>query len=108
MDAPPPAPCFSAALHRRFNYDERSALLLLLPVLLVLAVVAVYPILHALYTSLFDINLTRPQLTPFVGLGNYARVLDDPRFWVAVRRTTVYTVVTVATTAAMRPLPRIG
>ena len=101
MDAPPPATSFSTALQRRFNYDERSALLLLMPVLLVLAVVAVYPILHALYTSLFDINLTRPHRTPFVGLGNYARVLDDPRFWVAVRRTTVYTVVTVATTTAM-------
>jgi multiple sugar transport system permease protein len=36
-----------------------------------------------------------------VGLGNYELVFSDPRFWVAVRRTTVYTMVTVATTVAV-------
>ncbi len=100
-DAPPPATGFPAALQRRFNYDERSALVLLLPALLVLAVIAVYPILQAFYTSLFDINLTRPHRAPFVGLGNYELVFSDPRFWVAVRRTTVYTMVTVSTTVAV-------
>ncbi len=47
-------------LGRRFGYDERSAALLLLPVFIVLLAVAVFPIVYSFYTSLFDINLTRP------------------------------------------------
>jgi multiple sugar transport system permease protein len=60
----------SRPLVRRFNYDERSALLLILPVFLVLAVVAVFPIIYSFYTSLWDINLARPLRRPFVGFDN--------------------------------------
>jgi multiple sugar transport system permease protein len=88
-------------LGRRFGYDERSAAVLLLPVFAVLIAVAVYPILYSFYTSLYDINLTRPWRRPFVGFGNYARVFADENFWIAVNRTTVYTVVTVAVTTLL-------
>ncbi len=83
------------------NYDERWAMLLVLPVMAVLAIVAVYPIVHSFYTSLYDIVLTRPHRTPFVGLANYMAIFDDARFWVAVRRTTVYTIVSVVGTTAL-------
>lgn len=88
-------------LGRHFGYDERSAALLILPVFVVLAAVAIFPIVYSLYTSLFDINLTRPSRRPFVGLGNYARVFADPNFWIAVQRTTLYTVVTVSATTVL-------
>jgi len=88
-------------LGRRVGYDERSAALLILPVFVVLAGVAIFPIVYSLYTSLFDINLTRPWRRPFVGFGNYARVFADPNFWIAVERTTVYTVVTVTVTTLL-------
>lgn len=90
-----------AALQKRFNYDSRSAVILLAPVLIVLAAVTIYPIFYSFYTSLFDINLTRPHRRPFVGFGNYLQLFDDARFWVAVSRTTVYTVVTVTATAVL-------
>lgn len=76
-------------------------MLLVLPVMAVLAIVAVYPIVHSFYTSLYDIVLTRPHRAPFVGFANYMAVFDDARFWVAVRRTTVYTIVSVVGTAAL-------
>ncbi len=85
-------------LSRKAGYDERSAAILILPVFVVLMVVALYPIIYSFYTSLFDIVLTRPWRRPFVGFGNYARIFQDPMFWVAVQRTTVYTVVTVSIT----------
>ena len=88
-------------LGRRFGYDERSAALLILPVFVVLAAIAIFPIVYSFYTSLFDINLTRPWRRPFVGFGNYARVFADLNFWVAVQRTTVYTVVTVTVTTLL-------
>ncbi len=86
---------------RRIGHDERVAYLLMAPVLIVLAIVAVFPIAHAFYTSLFDVVLTRPRAAPFVGLSNYLALFDDPRFWVAVRRTTVYTIVSVIGTATL-------
>lgn len=88
-------------LDRRFGYDERSAALLILPVFVVLAAIAIFPIVYSFYTSLFDINLTRPWRRPFVGFGNYARVFADANFWIAVQRTTVYTVVTVTVTTLL-------
>src|SRR3954466_14863668 len=85
----------------RFGYDDRSAALLVAPVLAVLLVVAAFPILYSVWISLHDVVLTRPLRRPFVGLENYARMLADPRFHVAVARTTLYTVVTVAVTTLL-------
>ena len=56
---------------RRFGYDERSAAVLVMPVFIVLLAVAVFPIVYSFYTSLFDINLTRPWRRPFIGFDNY-------------------------------------
>jgi multiple sugar transport system permease protein len=85
----------------RLSYDDRNALLLVMPVFIVLLAVAVFPILYSFYTSLFDINLARPLRQPFVGFDNYLKVFQDDRFWLAVRRTTVYTVTTVAITTLL-------
>ncbi len=85
----------------RLSYDERSAFLLVLPVFLVLLAVAVFPIAYSFYTSLFDINLSRPMRQPFVGLGNYVDILQDDQFWIAVQRTTLYTVTTVTVTTLL-------
>ena len=96
-----PAGGFRQSLLRRFNYDERSAALLILPVFITLAVVALFPILYSFYTSLYDINLARPLRRPFVGFDNYLRMLEEPRIHVAIARTAVYTVVTVAGTTLL-------
>lgn len=86
---------------RAFGYDERAAFLLVLPVIVVLMAVAVYPIIYSFYTSLYDIVLTRPWRQPFVGLGNYWRAFADANFWIAVQRTTIYTVITVVLTTTL-------
>jgi ABC-type sugar transport system permease subunit len=96
----------SAGRRRRFalGYDERSAAILVFPVVAVLLVVAAYPILYSFWVSLHDIVLTRPLRRPFVGFDNYLRIFDDQRFWLAVSRTTVYTVVTVVVTTVLAVL----
>ncbi len=85
----------------RLSYDDRSAAMLVFPVMAVLLVVAAYPILYSLWVSLHDIVLTRPLRRPFVGLENYGRMLADPRFHIALARTTLYTVVTVTVVTAL-------
>jgi ABC-type sugar transport system permease subunit len=92
-----------ATVRRRFaiGYNDRSAAILVFPVLAVLLVVAAYPILYSFWVSLHDIVLTRPLRRPFVGIGNYLRIFEDERFWLAVSRTTFYTVVTVTATTTL-------
>jgi multiple sugar transport system permease protein len=77
------------------SHDERNALALLAPLLIVLAVVAVFPIVYSFVTSLYDVNLARPLRRPFVGFGNYLQMLGEPRIQIALLRTAVYTFVTV-------------
>lgn len=85
----------------RIGYDNGSAILLIAPVVFVLALVAVYPIGYSFYISLFDLNLSRPNRAPFVWFGNYGKLFADAQFWIAVQRTTIYTLVTVLGTAAL-------
>ena len=77
------------------RYDQRSAMLFLVPMMAVLAVVAVFPVVYSLWTSLFDLKLTRPHRVPFVGLDNYAKVFGDPLFWESAGRTASFTVMSV-------------
>jgi len=71
-------------------------MLLLVPMMIVLAVVAVFPVLYSFWISLFDLKLTRPQRAPFVWFDNYARVFQDSLFWESVWRTASFTVMSVA------------
>lgn len=77
-------------------YDQRSAMLFLAPMMVVLVVVGVFPVLYSFWISLFDLKLTRPHRVPFVGFGNYVKVFQDSLFWESVGRTTSFTVMSVS------------
>ena len=80
----------------RLSYDERAAAALLAALTIVLAAVTAFPILYSLWISLYGLNLRRPNRVPFVGLGNYATVLNSPQFWDAVGRTAIFAAISVA------------
>ncbi|HMO10541.1 MAG TPA: sugar ABC transporter permease, partial [Actinotalea sp.] len=65
------------------------------PAFAVMLAVTAYPILQAVYESLFSFRLTAPDERTFVGLRNYAVVLGDGVFWGALGVTAFITVVTV-------------
>jgi multiple sugar transport system permease protein len=69
--------------------------LLVIPALLVLGLVFLYPIARALIFSFFTQNLGT-QLQPiFSGLTNYMRMVGDGRFWQSLSNTTIFTVASV-------------
>jgi multiple sugar transport system permease protein len=78
------------------SYDERNALLFVLPFAAVLFTVAVFPVLYSFYISLYSLKLTRPHRVPFVWFDNYWAVLSDPQFWEAVYRTAAFSAMAVA------------
>jgi multiple sugar transport system permease protein len=57
------------------------ALLLALPVLLFLVLVVAYPLGYALWMSLHQIVFFGGYRATFIGLENFADVLDDKKFW---------------------------
>lgn len=63
------------------------------PAALVILLIVVVPLGRALWMSLFDIQLTRPGVEPFVGLGNYIDQLTSGDFWAATGRALWFTVV---------------
>lgn len=70
--------------------------LFLLPGMLLFLSWTVYPLLKAFQISLYDWNPIPGLASPFVGIHNYTRAFNDPIFWLALRNTLMYTVVTVA------------
>src|SRR5205823_10953568 len=82
------------ALSRRHPKTEtRLAWALVLPALGTIAVIALFPLLWAIWESLHLHDLRMPwRGRPFVGLANYTEALGSSRFWQALGHTTVFTV----------------
>ena len=80
---------------QRAKSEARLGWLLAGPAFFVMLFVVLYPILQALYDSLFTYRLTAPGDREFVGLGNYGAILTDPVFWKDLGVTLLITVVTV-------------
>ncbi|MGH8971856.1 MAG: carbohydrate ABC transporter permease [Acidimicrobiia bacterium] len=87
-----PAPLLSD----RARSERRLGRLLSAPALVVMVAVTAYPMLNALWLSLYSYRLTDPAGREFVGLRNYGVVLTDALWWRDVATTVVITLVTVA------------
>ncbi len=83
------------ALTDRARGERKLGWMLAGPAFIVMVAVTAYPILQALYSSLFSFRLTDPSAREFVGLGNYMVALTDVVFWQATGVTAFITVVTV-------------
>ena len=57
--------------------DKYAPIIMLLPAILGLLLIEVYPSLSAINMSFYDINLLNVQ-KPFIGLGNYVTMFNDP------------------------------
>jgi multiple sugar transport system permease protein len=71
----------------------RVALLFTAPFFILFMLFLFWPVLSALRTSLFDDSLVGGS--SWVGLDNYAELLDDPNFWAAMWHTAFFTLLSV-------------
>ena len=76
--------------------ENRFGWKLILPAVIIVGGLILYPIAYNLYLSFFDVQLRAANT--FLGLGNYRDVLSDPTFWRAVWTTVVYVLATTAGT----------
>src|SRR5688572_30062512 len=68
----------------------------MIPGLVVLGALSIYPAVYSIFISLFRWNLQDPGNRPFVGLRNYTNLLTDDAFWQSLQVTLIFVVVTVA------------
>ncbi|HHT7855535.1 carbohydrate ABC transporter permease [Pasteurella multocida] len=65
--------------YRQHNYTRW---IFVLPAILVVSVLFIYPFLSSIFYSFTNKNLIMPHYS-FVGLSNYRAVLSDPNFWMS-------------------------
>ncbi len=75
--------------------EATLARVLLAPAFLLLALIVVYPVGRLLVTSVYELSLISGQPAKFVGLENFALMMDDPVFWAALWNTALIVLVTV-------------
>jgi multiple sugar transport system permease protein len=79
------------ALDRRYAW---LGVMLIAPTVMIFCAVIVYPLVSALYLSLFSIYTPTLQGN-FVGFGNYATLAGSPEFWRSLLNTLIWTVCTL-------------
>lgn len=92
------APTEKTKVHEsdRSRAENSLARKLVAPALVLMLLVTAFPMLRALYLSLFSYSLTAPDDREFVGLSNYWTALSDSLFWRDTGNTVMIMIVTVA------------
>lgn len=75
--------------------QERFGFAMITPSMLFLFIMAAFPLIMLVVMSGFRIDLTYPAGNRWVGFGNYVEMIQDSRFWHAIRVTAIYTFSTV-------------
>jgi trehalose/maltose transport system permease protein len=75
------------------NPERRTAYYMVLPSLLIIVVIAFFPILYGIVLSLTDSTVT--SFGSFVGLENYIEMFQDPDLLVGLSNTVIFTVASV-------------
>src|SRR3954454_21310980 len=75
--------------------ERRLAWYMLAPSLLLILLVAAYPILYAFWLSLHDYSIINPGQSRWDGLGNYTEALKSSEFWAAFRTTFIFSIFSV-------------
>ena len=98
VERPPIAPATrpKPRASERVRHERRLGLWLSAPAFVVMIIVTAYPLVYAVWLSLYRYRLTDPAGKEFVGLSNYVTVLTDPIWWNDFVTTLVITVASVA------------
>ncbi|MDQ4052333.1 MAG: sugar ABC transporter permease [Actinomycetota bacterium] len=80
----------------RSRAENRLGQKLIAPAIILMLVVTAFPMLRAIWLSVYDYSLTAPDDRDVIGLSNYLTALTDWLFWKTTLVTVLYMVVTVA------------
>ena len=78
--------------------ERRLAVFMVAPSLILIAIVAAWPIIYAIWLSLHEYSVKVAGLSRWagpIGLRNYSNALSNPDWWAALEHTLIFTVVSV-------------
>ena len=100
------------------HYDIRVAYLLLLPSVLYLLAMSVYPMFFSLWLAFRNYLIYRPDLSSFAGMGNFVDLSHNEVFWQSLQVTLKFSAIAVTMEfilgiavlwiALMSPLDELG
>lgn len=93
--APPKVSRFSAPPTRAGREQERLGWLLILPTILVVLGIAIYPLLESIRLSFTNYRSSRPDRWEYLGFDNYVDLLSNSTFHTALKNTIYFTVASV-------------
>jgi len=69
--------------------------ILVLPAIIYLILLTIYPLIYSLKISLTTLNIARPYPPQYIGLGNFAELLKDSIFLIAMKNTFFLTALSI-------------
>ena len=91
----------AGAVTRKRNRDDFIGFALNSPAIILLLVMATFPIIWSFWLSLHSLNLRRPHRTRFVGVDNYIEQLTSADFWSTMYVTLQFAVGTIVFSAVI-------
>ncbi len=79
----------------RVDSERNAKFLFIVPAVVYLLLLSVFPFIYSVYLSLYDAKLTRMDRKFFVGFENYQNLLTDPLFLKSIQNTAVLTVTSI-------------
>jgi multiple sugar transport system permease protein len=76
--------------------EKKLAAVMVSPSMLLILLVAAYPIIYGIWLSLHEYSVRVAGLSRWAGLGNYTEALSNPDFWDAMVTTLIFTAVSVS------------
>ena len=76
--------------------EKQLARLMVAPSMILIAVVAAWPVIYAIWLSLHEYSVRVAGLSRWAGFGNYSNALGNPDWWAALGHTLIFTVSSVA------------
>jgi multiple sugar transport system permease protein len=82
------------------NREVIAAYLFLAPFLILFSIFVIRAVASAVQMSFYEYHIMRP-VRPFVGLENYRELLNDDVWWISLKNTLIFTVLTVTGTTSV-------
>lgn len=79
----------------RIDSEKRTKMFFIVPAVVYLLLLSIFPFLYSVYLSLFDAKLTKMDRKYFVGIENYQSLFSDQLFLKSIQNTAVLTVASI-------------
>ncbi len=76
--------------------EKQLARLMVAPSMILIAVVAAWPVIYAIWLSLHEYSVRVAGLSRWAGFGNYSKALSNPDWWASLWHTLIFTVASVS------------